>query len=363
VADFIKGLELNELFYHEAVASILKTYFPDLQYSAALIGWGSDVLGYDDARSADHNWGLRFQLFLSERDSEKYRKTISDALDERLPFEFRGHPTAFEIVVDEDQRGAAISDKHNIDVETVKEFFSRYLGCDPWGEIRVADWLTFSEHKLLAVTSGKVFYDGLGELEFVRQKFSYYPKDVWLYMLAAQWIKIFEEQAFVGRCGHAGDELGSMVIAARQVKNLMRLCFLLERKYAPYSKWFGTAFSRLDCARELSPILMQILQSKEWKERQKFLARAYEAVARMHNNLKVTIPMKEEAAEYGGRKYLVVGDNRYAEELKKVLTDEEVKNIKDELGSVNQLIDSNDQLNNLFLCKKLKELYIQKSSP
>ncbi len=357
MADFIKGLELNELFYNEVVASIIKSYFPDLRYSAALIGWGSDVLGYDDAQSADHNWGLRFQLFLSERDAEKYRKPINDILDERLPSEFRGHPVAFQIVVNEDQRGDVGSLQHNIDVESITDFFLRYLGCDPFAEINVADWLAFSEHKLLAVKSGKVFYDGLGELEFVRQKFSYYPKDVWLYMLAAQWIKIFEEQAFVGRCGNVGDELGSMIIAARQVKNLMRLCFLIERKYAPYSKWFGTGFSRLDCAQELSPIFTQVLRATEWKERQEFLAKAYETVARMHNALKITIPLKEKAAEYAGRKYLVFGDERFAEELRKAMTSEEVKNIRHSLGSINQFIDSDDKLNNLFLCKKLRELY------
>ena len=91
----------------------------------------------------------------------------------------------------------------------------------------------------------EVFHDGLDELESVRRKFHYYPRDVWLYQLAAQWIKIFEDREFVSRCGDVGDELGSMIIAARQVKNLMRLCFLMERKYAPYTKWFGTAFSRL----------------------------------------------------------------------------------------------------------------------
>ena len=357
MADFIKGLELNELFYNEVVASLLKSYFPELQYSVALIGWGSDVLGYDDAQSADHNWGVRFQLFLSERDSGKYRQPVNDVLDEQLPSEFLGHPTTFEIVVNEDQRGIPISHKHNIDVETVKEFFSRYLGCDPFGEIEAAEWLTFSEHKLFAITSGKVFYDGLRELEFVRQKFSYYPKDIWLYMLAAQWVKIFEEQAFIGRSGYVGDELGSMVIAARQVKNLMRLCFLIERKYAPYSKWFGTAFSSLDCAEKLSPIFTRVLQAKDWRERQKFLAQAYETAAQMHNALKITIPLKEEAAEYASRSYLVVGDGRFAEELRKALTSEEVKNIKHELGSVNQFIDSDDQLNNLFLCRKLRELY------
>ena len=129
-------------------------------------------------------------------------------------------------------------------VETIENFFKWYLGCNPYGPLTAADWLSFSEHKLLAVTRGKVFHDGLGELEDIRQKFHYYPRDVWLYQLAAQWIKIFEDREFISRCGDVGDELGSMVIAARQVNRLMRLCFLMERKYAPYTKWFGNCFHR-----------------------------------------------------------------------------------------------------------------------
>jgi hypothetical protein len=359
VADFIQGLALNELFYREIVAPLLQRRFPDVPYSAALIGWGSEVLGYDDIQSTDHNWGLRFQLFLPAQDYEKYCESIAEALTAELPTEFRGYPTAYKLVVNEDQRAlsGSQSTRHNVDVETVKGFFSRYLGCDPYGELRAADWLTFSEHKLLAVTSGRVFYDGSGELEPVRRRFSYYPKDVWLYMLAAQWVKIFEEQSFVGRCGDVGDELGSAVIAARQVRNLMRLCFLMERKYAPYSKWFGTAFSSLSCARELTPLLKEVLQATEWRGRQTPLAKAYEIAARMHNELNLTIPLKEEAAGYHGRPYLVAGDERYAEELRKAFSSEEIKNIKHALGSINQFIDSNSQLNNPFLCKRLRELY------
>jgi len=353
MADFMNGLTLNQLFYEEIVFPILQSYFPDLRYSAALIGWGSEVLGYDDIQSTDHNWGPRFQLFFDKQHRQKYHKSILDVLNDHLPSEFCGYPTAFPIVAN-DVTGPL---KYNIDVETISDFFSRYLGCDPNQEINAADWLTFSEHKLLAITSGKVFYDGLEELESIRQKFRYYPKDVWLYMLAAQWAKISEEQAFVGRCGYVGDELGSILIAARQVKNLMRLCFLMERKYAPYSKWFGTAFNHLDCAQELDPIFMQILQAQEWRARQEFLARAYEITARMHNSLGVTIPLKESAAPYHGRPYLVVGDDRYVEELKKSVISEKVRNIRHDLGSVNQFIDSNDQLNHLDLQKKLKKLY------
>ena len=358
MTDFMPALELNELFYHEVVAPLLKLNFQSLQYSAALIGWGSDVLGYDDAQSTDHNWGLRFQIFLSKEDVEKCSQLINNVFDEQLPAEFHGHATAFEIVVTEDQRGKAVSPKHNLDVETIEGFFARYLGCNPDEEITVADWLTFPEHKLLTITDGRVFHDGLGDLESIRRKFSYYPKDIWLYILAAQWEKISEEEAFVGRCGYVGDELGSRLIAARQVKNLMHLCFMMERKYAPYSKWFGTAFSRLVCAPKLTPIFNEVLQVSEWSQRQIWLAKAYEVVAQMHNALNITIPVEEKAAQYYNRPYLVIGDHRHIKELMNAVTSKEIKNLKPYLGSVNQLIDSNDQLNNQFFRKKLEELYV-----
>lgn len=47
MTQFIHGVQLKEMFYREAVAPILLAAFPGLRYSAALIGYGSDVLGYD----------------------------------------------------------------------------------------------------------------------------------------------------------------------------------------------------------------------------------------------------------------------------------------------------------------------------
>ena len=64
--EFIKGLELNRSFYKEIVASLFKEHLPDLKYSAAFIGYGSDVPGYDTEISMDHNWGPRMQIFLSK---------------------------------------------------------------------------------------------------------------------------------------------------------------------------------------------------------------------------------------------------------------------------------------------------------
>jgi hypothetical protein len=61
---FIPGLELNRLFFEEVVRPLIAAQFPDLAYSAALIGYGSDVLGYDTVLSTDHEWGPRLLLFL-----------------------------------------------------------------------------------------------------------------------------------------------------------------------------------------------------------------------------------------------------------------------------------------------------------
>ncbi len=68
MSEFLPGLRLAEIFYREAVAPILAGHYPGLTYSAALIGSGSDVLGFDTARSMDHEWGPRLQIFPGRRE-------------------------------------------------------------------------------------------------------------------------------------------------------------------------------------------------------------------------------------------------------------------------------------------------------
>ncbi|HYK19655.1 MAG TPA: DUF4037 domain-containing protein [Pyrinomonadaceae bacterium] len=359
--NFIPGLKLSELFYSEAAKPILDAFFPELAYSAGLLGWGSEVLGYDDIQSSDHHWGPRFFLFLSDEDYKQHKNAIHETLSRNLPHRFRGYSTSFDKPDEVGVRRMSETDSgpvnHMVHIETIESFFKWYLGCNPYKPLTAADWLSFSEHKLLGVTSGKVFHDGLGELEEIRRKFLYYPHDVWLYQLVAQWIKIFEDREFISRCGDVEDELGSMVIAGHQVKKLMRLCFLIERKYAPYTKWFGTAFSELECASELNPIFRDVLLSPTWKERESNLSRAYRIIARMHNALKITRPVVEDVRNYHGRPYMVFDAPELIHDILNSFTDEEVKAIKHGLGSVNQFVDSTNQLSNNPLCEMLKAVY------
>ena len=127
MADFVSGLELGEQFFTEAAKPIIDTYFGGLRYSAAMLGWSSEVLGYDDVESMDHNWGPRFQLFLSSDDYEKYQPLLRETLRHHLPLEFRGHPTNFGVPAQGDQlvmkRVEAGPVDHKIDIETIRGWF------------------------------------------------------------------------------------------------------------------------------------------------------------------------------------------------------------------------------------------------
>ncbi len=246
---------------------------------------------------------------------------------------------------------------HSIQITTIRAFFESYLGIDPGDEMKVFDWLTIPEQRLLSVTAGRVYHDGLGRLNQVRQKFSYYPRDVWLYLLAAQWASIGEEEAFIGRTGDMGDELGSRIIAARLVRALMKLCFLVERQYAPYGKWFGSAFGRLTNSKKLAPIFRDVLRAESWHEREQCSSRAYSLVAEMHNALGITQPLDTKVSPVYNRPYRVIHSERFADEIRKAIKDQELRKIEVSIGSIDQFVDCTDIMSEPQLYRKLRTMF------
>ncbi len=362
--DFIPGLKLDELFYREAVKPVLEDEFPDLSYSAALIGSGSEVLGFDTEMSSDHHWGPRVMLFLGDDDCERYKDSIHDTMRHKLPHAVHGYPTNFS-APDPNDGGVQLLQatdsglvNHRVELFTLRGFFKDYIGYDVDSEIGAADWLTFPEQMLRTITEGKVYHDGIG-LQVVRDKFTYYPHDVWLYLLASGWARIGQEEHLMPRAGQVGDEIGSMLIGARLVRDLMRLCFLMEKVYAPYPKWFGTAFTRLKCAGELSPLLRRVLLAESWQEREKHLSAAYEYAANMHNALKITEPLPAQASSFHERPFMVIHGEVFAEALQAKISDPEVKRIASGrlIGSVDQFSDSTDVLSDRRVFRKLRELH------
>ena len=283
---FVPGIELSRQFYAELVRPILDQRFAGLPHSAALLGRGSEVLGFDDQMSTDHDWRARVLLFLREEDEARVGEAVAESLRQELPPLFRGWPVDHEI-------------------HTVRGYFLKRLGVDVYGEIEARDWLTFPEQSLRMFTSGVVHHDEL-DLQDVRDRLAYYPRDVWLFLLVAGWWRVHPEANLVGRAGAVGDELGSALIGSRLVSDLMRLCFATERQYAPYSKWFGTAFSRLECGPELSPILSNVVHAETWREREQALMAANAKAAAMHNALHLTELVSTVVEQMWNRPYKVV---------------------------------------------------------
>ena len=94
---FVSGLELSRQFYRRLVRPILDAGFPGVQHGAALLGRGSEVLGFDDEMSTDHDWKPRVFLFLREDDLARYRDDVEEALRRGLPPSFRNRPVHHEI--------------------------------------------------------------------------------------------------------------------------------------------------------------------------------------------------------------------------------------------------------------------------
>ena len=347
----VKGLDLARAYYWQAVKPIIARQLPRAPYSAALIGSGSEVLGYDDAVSTDHHWGPRVMLFFSCEDHSRLARQLRDALAAELPYQFMGYSTNFSAPkVGAGDAGTqilqAISEgpvNHRVEILGLDDYLQAYLGIALDQELRAADWLSIPQQKLLGFTSGAVFHDELG-LQGVRDRLRYFPRDVWLYMLAAGWSRVGQDEHLAPRAGAAGDELGSAVIAARIARSIMLLCFLYEKRYAPYPKWLGKAFAELACSAELEPMLRAALAGATWGERQERLCAAYEALNRLHNASKLTALLAPALQVFHGRGFRVSNSWRYVEALVPLIDDREVKAIcrRKLIGSIDQFSDSTD---------------------
>ena len=360
--NFVPGLVLSERFFHSAVEPLIATHFPTLRYSAARLSRGSDVMGFDTPQSRDHHWGPKTTLFLADDDVARHGDEIVTMLGNELPFTIDGYPTHFDqpdvdggFLTHTGQRPIA----HGVTVTTIARFTRDYLGVDATHPIDERAWLAMPSQRLRTIRSGRVFRDDLG-LSAVRERLHWYPHEVWLYRMANQWRRIDQEEPWVGRCGDVGDELGSRIVATRLLVELMRLCFLIEREYWPYFKWFGTAFSRLRCSATLTPIFHDVMNAADWKSREAAIGRAHLRVGAMHNELGVTDVIEPRLAPFFNRPYQVPHAMRFVDALMGAVRSPSLRAIPSYVGSVDQFADSTDILDEIPMAQALISIYTVK---
>lgn len=337
------GIGLSQRFYETVVDPILQEHFSNLPHAACRIGIGSEVLGYDTEMSADHDYGPCVQLFLPGENFAVMAPAIMEVLDRSLPpaFEERAvrYPTHSRPPGANSVEGMLGSD-HGVELYTLSAWNNRFLGRQFETDLTARDWLSYSEQLFLTVTAGAVFRDDIGELTALRSRLAYFPRDVWLCKLAAQWGRIAEERAYVGRAGDVGDELGSRVIAARMVGNIMRLAMLIERRYAPYPKWFGTAFSRLNCVADLAPLLDRVMLAQDWQERETCLLEACRFMAELQIAREVPGAIAPTIGSLHARPYRFVDSLKIIDALCAAIEDKDLRRVTD-FGAADQFLSSN----------------------
>jgi hypothetical protein len=359
--EFPPGLTLARDFFDEIIKPLLAEKTPGVPYAAALIGPGSDVLGFDTPISRDHDWGPRLQLFLPERELPERASLLDRVLASELPGEFHGFPTCFAPADAHGHRrpqpDARPPIDHLVEITSVGRYSRKLLGFDPLIGMSAKQWLLAPQERLLELTAGEVFVDSVGELRSLRECLGYYPKQVWIFLMAAQWQRIARREEIVARTGVGGDDLGSRLVLAALVREIARLAFLLERRYAPWDQWLARALGQLRHASSLAPRLSRALSGYDWMQRELRLIDAYAILAAMHNNLGLTAPL-ETMSERGPRDFLTIHADRFAAALAEKIEDEELKALLPALaGGIDQLVASDEVLLDPRLIDRLSGFY------
>jgi Domain of unknown function (DUF4037) len=342
----VRGLELSRAFYLEVVAPLVG----DVPHAAGLLGWGSDVLGFDTSRSTDHGWGPRVQVFVVAEQVGP----LQDVIEAGLPAEFRGWPTRFG--------WDSVPVSHHVEIASLDDWLRDRLGFNPSEGVPLRAWLSTPQQVLLELTAGAVFHDDVGELSRAREALAWYPDQVWLWLLACQWRRIDQEEPFVGRTAEVGDDLGSRVVAARLVRDLMRLSFLLERRYTPYTKWLGSAFAQLDSHAEIGAALAQVLAADDYEQREAALVTSVEALAARHNALGLTAQVDVTVRLFHGRPFRVLGSGRFVDACLARVTDPWLKSLPP-VGAIDQFADSTDVLSDPQRFRELGSIYANWAMP
>ena len=207
------GLELGRELAHQ-VAQDIELNLPDLvpHICLALVGTGSECLGFDDAISEDHDFTKRCQLFLP---ADTYK-----ANTERLHSYFKNYAYG------------------TVQIESISDFYKRYT-LYPEGPQCEKEFRRIPQDLLCTATNGEIFLDNFGSFTHIRQRLlAYYPEDIRLRKIAYELNQLAQSGQYnLPRMLQRGDTIASSLALHQFVHHYMLLVHLLNKSYAPFYKW------------------------------------------------------------------------------------------------------------------------------
>ena len=207
------GLELGRELAHQ-VAQDIELNLPDLApyMCLALVGTGSECLGFDDAISEDHDFTKRCQLFLPA--------DIYETNKERLQSYFKNYAYG------------------TVQIECISKFYQRYT-LYPEGPQCEKEFRRVPQDLLCTATNGEVFLDNFGSFTHIRQRLlAYYPEDIRLRKIAYELNQLAQSGQYnLPRMLQRGDTIAASLALHQFVHHYMLLVHLFNKSYAPFYKW------------------------------------------------------------------------------------------------------------------------------
>ena len=207
------GLELGRELAHQ-VAQDIELNLPDLApyMCLALVGTGSECLGFDDAISEDHDFTKRCQLFLPA--------DIYETNKERLQSYFKNYAYG------------------TVQIECISEFYQRYT-LYPEGPQCEKEFRRVPQDLLCTATNGEVFLDNFGSFTHIRQRLlAYYPEDIRLRKIAYELNQLAQSGQYnLPRMLQRGDTIAASLALHQFVHHYMLFVHLFNKSYAPFYKW------------------------------------------------------------------------------------------------------------------------------
>lgn len=207
------GLELGRKLAHQ-VAQDVELNLPDLvpYMCLALVGTGSECLGFDDTISEDHDFTKRCQLFLPA--------DIYTANQDRLQSYFKNYVYG------------------TVQIESISDFYRRYT-LYPEGPQCDKEFRRVPQDLLCTATNGEVFLDNFGSFTHIRQRLlGYYPEGIRLRKIAYELNQLAQSGQYnLPRMLQRGDTIAASLALHQFVHHYMLLVHLLNKSYAPFYKW------------------------------------------------------------------------------------------------------------------------------
>ena len=220
----LTGLERAEIVT-KYTSEFIKVKYPDLysRICLALVGVGSECLGFDDEISEDHDFSSRCQLFLDDSDYKTYKSNLESSLK--------------IFCKDLESLTSNLKDV-NIEIMPISNFYKYYTLFEN-GPKTESEYRKVPMDLLCVATNGKVFLDNLGKFSEIRNRLlNFYPEDIRLKKIAFQLNKMAQSGQYnYSRMIKRGDTVAANIAQGEFVKHYLEFVHLLNKKYMPFYKW------------------------------------------------------------------------------------------------------------------------------